>query len=56
MPVQTIRMACAPYVKKGQSFKRFDVKEERVPLCERDYADLFPERSKWIPERHLSSG
>ena len=56
VPVQTIRMTCAPYIKKDQSFKRFDVREEKVPLCERDYVDLFPARAKWIPERHLDVG
>lgn len=54
VPVQTIRMTCAPYIKKGQSFRRFDVREENVPLCEKDYVDFFPARSKWIPGRFLN--
>jgi hypothetical protein len=56
VPVQTIIMKCAPYVKEGEAFDKRDIKEEQVPLCEKDFRDLFPTRAKWAKLRFIRNG
>ena len=53
-PVQTVRMACMPYVQEGDPIDRSRVRYEYVPLCEADYARLFPIRAQHIPKRFIA--
>lgn len=53
-PAQTVKMACAPYLRDGDDISRKDVRYEYVPLCESDYRSLFPTRAQHIRKRFIA--